>query len=505
MQDIIELTGIITPKKLEKLRRRHGSYLAPDQRVKRLYDLIAAGSVQTDEEAMVAIFGKNQKVKYRRLKIALREYLLQMLLFLDLNLPHFHERQTLYYASYKKWAGVKLLTGRGAHLSALEVSKTTLKQAEKFEFTDIAVDILRSLRLYYGSMIGDLKQFDLYKERCAEYEQIFHYENLAEELYTDLIVRYVNTKETQSEVHEAARTSFERLQGALDRYGTYRLHFVGRLLEVLIYTSINNYEETVVVCDKAIRFFEAKPYIATVPLQVFLYQEMVCYVQLRNYEAGEKAAQRGLQFLERGAFNWFKYQELLLLLSLHSGNYQRAYELYIETTSQKRFNTLPSGVGQIWKIFEAYLFFLIQVELVEDNHRYSPFSKFRMGRFVNEVPLYSKDKRGMNIPILIVQILYLIQQKREGEVVDRVEAIGKYISRYITKKDNYRSACFINMLLQIPANSFHRVAVERHTQKYNRMLESMPLDFARQAHDIEIIPYEQLWDMTLDLLPPVAQ
>jgi hypothetical protein len=209
--------------------------------------------------------------------------------------------------------------------------------------------------------------------------------------------------------------------------------------------------------------------------------------------------------LERGAFNWFKYQELLLLLSLHSGNYQRAYELYIETTSQKRFNTLPSGVGQIWKIFEAYLFFLIQVELVEDNHRYSPFSKFRMGRFVNEVPLYSKDKRGMNIPILIVQILYLIQQKREGEVVDRVEAIGKYISRYITKKDNYRSACFINMLLQIPANSFHRVAVERHTQKYNRMLESMPLDFARQAHDIEIIPYEQLWDMTLDLLPPVAQ
>jgi hypothetical protein len=32
------------------------------------------------------------------------------------------------------------------------------------------------------------------------------------------------------------------------------------------------------------------------------------------------------------------------------------------------------------------------------------------------------------------------------------------------------------------------------------MLAKMPLDFANQSHDIEIIPYEDLWKMVLDSL-----
>ena len=501
MDDLIELIGIVNPKKLEKLHRKFHTSLMPDERVAKLYQLIADGKVSTDEEAMKALLGSGaQKLKYRRIKIGLREYLLRMLLYLDLTLPHFHERQTVYYDCYKKWAAIKMLIGRGAHLSALEVSRTTLKQAEKFEFTDISIDILRSLRLYYGSMTGDLKQFEKYRKQCRRVERMFHFENLVEELYTDLIVRYVNSKGTQQDVHEQAKDYFGQVKDALEEFDSYRLHFVGRLLEVLIHTSINDYESTIEVCDKAIRFFEQKPYVATVPLQAFLYQEMVCFVQLRNYDKGLKAADRGLEFLERGTFNWFKYQELLVMLSLHSGEYQRAYELYIDSTAQKRFKSLPAAIGQIWKIFEAYLFLLIQTDRIEDNHKYSPFSRFRMSRFVNEVPIFSKDKRGMNIPILIVQILYLIHQKKEGEVVDRMDAIGKYVSRYITKKDNYRSSCFIHMLLQIPAHSFHPVAVERHTRKFRKMLEEVPLDFARQSHDIEIIPYEFLWNMATELL-----
>lgn len=64
-------------------------------------------------------------------------------------------------------------------------------------------------------------------------------------------------------------------------------------------------------------------------------------------------------------------------------------------------------------------------------------------RFLNDVPIFSKDKRGMNIPILIFHILYLILTKRYNDVIDRIVRIEKYTTRYLKKDDNYRSNCFI--------------------------------------------------------------
>jgi hypothetical protein len=42
--------------------------------------------------------------------------------------------------------------------------------------------------------------------------------------------------------------------------------------------------------------------------------------------------------------------------------------------------------------------------------------------------------------------------------------------------------------------------VIRHADKYVKMLKKVPLDFANQSHDIELIPYEDLWQMALDSL-----
>jgi len=85
--------------------------------------------------------------------------------------------------------------------------------------------------------------------------------------------------------------------------------------------------------------------------------------------------------------------------------------------------------------------------------------------------------------------------------IDRIEAIKKYCSRYLRQDDNFRSNCIIKLLLQIPEGSFHRQAVLRRAGKYLEQLQSVPLEIAYQTHEIEIIPYEDLWEMTIDSLP----
>lgn len=499
MDELRELVAIVTKKKLKAFPLLPGKAAQPGVTAMQLYDLIAEGKVKTDEEAMLALYEGSQEITvYQRTKNALWEYLLQMLMLIDLNLPHYNARQKAYFECYRNWAAAKILIGKNAHRSTLLLASELLRLARKFDFTDLALDVARSLRLYYGSIEGDLKKYEQYGKQVHHLEDVFRYENLAEEMYTDLVIRFVNDKSAKKDAQEQARKYFREIEPALEQYDSYRLHFTGRLIEILIATSVNDYKKTVEVCDKAIRFFETKTYVANVPLQVFLYQEMVCCVQLRDYQRGQMAAARGFSLLEEGAFNWFKYQELLLLLSLHTRQHQDAYRIYSVTVQHRRFGALPGGIRQVWKIFEAYLYYLHELKRLEDTEKI--FNRFRMARFLNETPIFSRDKRGLNIPILIFQIQFLILNKRYDETIDRIEAIEKYTMRYLKKDDNFRSNCFIKMLLQIAVAGFHKAAVARYADKFVKQLKTVPLDLANQSHDIEIIPYEDLWQMALDSL-----
>ena len=75
-----------------------------------------------------------------------------------------------------------------------------------------------------------------------------------------------------------------------------------------------------------------------------------------------------------------------------------------------------------------------------------------------------------------------------------------YCHRYLKKDDTFRSNCFIKMLLTLPRSNFNRIAVERNAKKFFDRLKSVPLEKANQAEDLEIIPYDDLWEMVLDML-----
>ncbi len=154
----------------------------------------------------------------------------------------------------------------------------------------------------------------------------------------------------------------------------------------------------------------------------------------------------------------------------------------------------------MWKIYEAYVFFLVRIGKIKQPAALAAAAKFRVGKFLNEIPNYAKDKRGMNIPILILQILYAFADRNFEQSIDRIEAIEKYCSRYLKQGDTYRSSCFIKMLLQIPGASFHREAVIRKAEKFFELLHAKPVEVAYQTHEVEIIPYEDLWGLALELL-----
>jgi len=55
-------------------------------------------------------------------------------------------------------------------------------------------------------------------------------------------------------------------------------------------------------------------------------------------------------------------------------------------------------------------------------------------------------------------------------------------------------------IVQIPKANFHRAGVEQKTQKYYDTLLNTPMEVTNQALEIEIIPYEDLWEFVLESL-----
>ena len=106
----------------------------------------------------------------------------------------------------------------------------------------------------------------------------------------------------------------------------------------------------------------------------------------------------------------------------------------------------------------------------------------------------------MNVHLLIIQMLSYTVQEQYNRAIDRVEAIQKYCGRHLRRNDAFRSNCFLKMLLELPINGFHRAAVERKVEKWQKKMDEVPFDIVSQSHEMEIIPYEVLWELVVESL-----
>ncbi|MCB0575541.1 MAG: hypothetical protein KDC61_13360, partial [Saprospiraceae bacterium] len=476
--------------------------LEPGSKMQQLYDAIISQKIQSDEDAQAwQLEIDDDPAKLPNLKNKLKDRMLDSVFLLDFKEPGFSDRQKALYECHKKWAAAMMLIMRNAKISGIDALEKLLRHTMRFEFTELTCDILRALRIYYSTAGGDLKKYESTREQLHYYQDIWHMENQVEDLYTELIIHYVNSKATKMEVSEQAKVYYGIIKPYLERCDTFKLHIFGRMIQIFAHSSVNDYVTTARLCEEAILFFDKKEYDSGFALQVFYYNLITCYLQLREFEKGQVIIERCQNLVDPGSFNWFKLQELYFLLTMHTAHYAEAAQVLDRVMGNPHFRKQSFQITEVWNIYLAYVHFLITIGKLPSSTVTSPRnSKFKLGKFLNETPVFSKDKRGMNIPILIVQILYALTQRDYQQCIDRMEGIEKYCSRYLKQNDTFRSNCFIKMLLQIPVYSFHRERVSRHTQKLYKMLCSKPMEVANQAYEIEIIPYETLWQLTVNAL-----
>lgn len=497
MQILKELVYVLSKNNMLPLGAT-GQLLEKGSKMLLYYEGIQKGKYDSDETAAQELYGDPASPAYRKMKSGLLERLWATVLHFDSRQQHFTDYQKAYYESHQQWVAVKILTGQNANTAAIALAAKLLRQAEKYEFTLLAMDVASYLRIQYSIRESNDKKFKETSALFDYYRRLYDAENIAEHIYTMLSAQSSNNRSSHSSVHEAAKKGYSEVAPFLEHYKSNKLHLYGRLIEFLMYSSAHDYHKSLICCQQTIAFFKAKPFTANAPLQIFMYEQLICQVQLRQFDEGRATAEACAALMMEGSFNWFKYRELSLQLSFHSGHFEEAADILAKSIEHSRFSYLPENTQEIWRIYEAYIYYLVLVKKLLPPVK---TGKFKVSKFLNEMPIYTKDKEGVNIAIVVIQYLLLLAEGKVSQVIDRASVIDQYAYRHMSGEHTKRSLNFFKMLAQIPSGQFEREMVRKKAAKYLDALLEMPLDVANQTFEVEVIPYEMLWDIILDTLP----
>ena len=495
MQDILELTDIVTKNAVKEIRTLRTCDCRPKEKIDELYDLIQTHR-PPDHDTCAQLMGYpgGKDKGYRAIVAKLRERLHNSVVFIDTSEPKFNEVQKAYYSCHRRLVQVKILLGRYARAPAIELLKKTLPHTRKYEFTSITIDLLRLLRNHYAVKTGDRARYEKCKSEIARLTPILEAENLAMEYSEELALLAIgrlNLDQRYLNVAERAINHLSALEVDTYRFLLFRGYITTEYLRLT-----QQFSALIDTCAELLARLGAKKHAPPQLAAHFLHLQLVGHLSIGNLTKATEMYHSCLRFFEPGTVRWYNTQDSYLRLLFRMKKYHEAYQLVSQLSASKNLSFQPQKRQQTILVFQAYIYYLALSGRLQVGTK----STFRLNKFLNEIPIFSKDKRGYNITVLIIQILILLQQKKYDKFTDRIEAIEKYTSRYLRNDENFRSNCFIKMLLQIPKRNFHRVAVLRHAKPYIKRLATVPLEKSKQSYEIEIIPYEHLWEYALDSL-----
>ncbi|PCJ30112.1 MAG: hypothetical protein COA99_18605 [Moraxellaceae bacterium] len=500
MEELQELAYILTKYKTQSIEIIGDDTRQYDSKLYQLYQVIQKGEVKTDKQAALAIYGEeNISGKYRNLKHELKKRLFNTILFIDTN--NQKNRDEVYYQCWKEWATCRILTEKSARKTSVKLAEKVLKKATQHDFFELAISSSILLRNHYALREKDKERFEYYDAKYDYFKRQQKYINLAHKYYMKLILDYTTDSVTANPKIEAdAKIYYKELSEVKDKIHNIRFHYQLFQIQLLGSMGIFDYKKAKIVCTTAISYLKQNATDFEGGIRNLLLNKLVCHIQLKEFEEGKTTAIECEDFISEGTFNWFKTNEYFFMLSFHTGNYQDAYKIYFKITSHARFKSYKV-LHETWSLYRMYLHFIFLAEQITPIKRDNSFNTIKLGKFLNNVPSFAKDKHGMNIPVLVVQMAFLILQRKYDAASERIDALKKYCDRYLKMNNpNFRCNCFIKMLIQIPISGFHRAGVERRAKRYLEKLKTIEINFNNQAHEVEVLPFEILWELILNTL-----
>ena len=499
MKHLIEISKIVTKRKVRKIEIFDDrSFRQKKSKFNEFYEGLRTDKFKSDRDAAQQLYGCGPTdPKYRQLKSRFRKRLLNTLFFLDVNIPSTSSYDRAYYSCNKEWTLIKTLIWYNAPHTAAQLSRQVLTTSLKYEFADLIIHCCRILR-DYSAETGDEKGFETYNQYIKDYLPVLNAEIRSEELYQRVVMNYFLPLSKKQTLAENIKTYGDTLVSLSEKYNSPVIYYNMYLVWVHRYEMEQDFEAMLEVCEQGEKYIAKNPvFEQQSKLITFQTKKMSAYLHLLNYRDGRINAEKCLNQFPEGTAAWFTFMEYYFLLALHTENYINAIAIFNRATDNSKFKKLDNVVQEKWNIFEGYVNYIIENEGKTNKVlQMQPRKGFRVNKLLNSQVLYPKDQRIFSILMIVLQILFLLERKAHSGLPERIERLKKYANRQLQKEEYHRPVLFIRLLQQLNRADFQLEELS-NTEKHLSGLQKRPFFYRGVVAELEVIPYEKLWNLIL--------
>ena len=494
MDVLRELVKIVNRKRLSKIDVFDKTFLnaQSESLYYKLYEGLESGQITDDASAAAYLYDSREKdARYRQLKSRFKGKILKSILLFDEDEVFSSELGRAYYEcmTFNHILDI-IIKMTGTNRLVYELIKENFSKAQKYNFYDILRNYSYYLVCYYA-LKGDKKNLKEEEKRYLLYMELAQKEQMAKYIYYSAVVDFVSASPVTNEMLTEVRQKLEQLYVIRKELNNPEIDFFYFYLAFSYYENSNELDKMQQVCDEAAQYMDDHPNTetATRRIAVLLYR-MKALLHTRQYE-------RGLQLLEQSSgminannfYNWLVLKEIEFKLYLQNHQLPEALSVYKSVTEHKSFKQQVAQITEKWKIYHAYWVFM-------DSYLNNGAYKFSLPKFLNDVPVNSKDKSGFNFSIRVVEMLFLFARKEYNLIFHKMDALRIYRTRYLNDNMYKRNHLFLSLLLKSEKSGFsHRTMDAAEWPEIAELRKQNNYIIA----DWEIIPYELLWDIFVQL------
>lgn len=458
LTELNELIGVISRKKISDTDIFDTIVIEDNDPQYQLYVGLKKGIFQTQEEAAEVIYNSSPNDNsFKKIKSRLKQRLIDVVFSLDLSKDGWSsEYQRASQEVTRAVAQVRLLIQHGAVIVAKEQAQRLLTLSIKHSLTESAVILSRLLR-NRTALSGDIKLQRYYADIHKKYKDILNAEERCEAIMDEFAVVFAASTDDHPEMIPVMRQWSEEIAQLRDEYPSFLINM--HYYRIHIYTAhvSRDYEKAIQFGRAAIEYLAEHPdFSSKVRIAEFTHGVMNALYPLGKFDEAEKIAPLCFENYIPFSNNWYSFIVQYFTLALHSANYVKAAEIF-RMAAGKELKMLPKHKQEEWKLYAGYLLYLHQIEYIslsdDDLDMVRHLFKREKFSFIHnyDLEVYTKDKTGLWIMVLILELLYTIEDGKANRVLALQEKLRLYYFRALKPNLYPRANAFfhiVHILLQ---------------------------------------------------------
>ncbi len=426
-------------------------------------------------------------------KSRLRKKLMNHLFFIDdkkdgLQTPHAIEQNCL-----AKFYQARILIDSGAYELALPLLKQALAKTLEYDFNFTST---LCLRLMVHSYVN-LKERNLFYKTTSQLETLT--KKLAADQESEMLFFEANIELSHSIAARKAYlknidhvlTKMNSIWVKAKTYETFNHYYK---LSMWLHELTGNFDEIVTLTKLSEQILKEHQNVAKrFDHRYNQFIQVYAHLRSKRLEEGLELASNYITSFNPASNNWFAFMENYTLLAIHAKKYAAAHLLLHQVQTNPFIKKINKLAQERWALFEAYL------------HLVAPQTDqpLKWQNLVHNAPIYSKDKEGFNVAILILQVMYFLEIVDFEALEYRVESLKKYAQHHFKDSFSERSRIFFKLLtILVRANFDPAETQKKGNYLYNKLQKTIPPGDAYA--EIEIVPYEHLWELILEKIKSTA-